>query len=116
MEKQLPSSMVFRFVLNRNRQKIVVEIDCLPIFNFLSSESSSLSSFGAISDDCLGYRSSFQFLSFSFVRRSGNSTAHAIATAISLHCNEGSSLPSGSGDDRLIKALFAIKKTKSRIK
>lgn len=67
---------------------VVMESDCLQLVNVLSSQSGSMASFGAIVDACLGFYDCFQALSFSFIRRSGNSLAHRLATSA-----EGSSLP-----------------------
>lgn len=73
---------------------IILETDCLPVYRYLVAESRSLISFGAILDSCLSFHDFFSSLSFSFVRRSGNTLAHAIATSSLLDCNEGSFIPS----------------------
>lgn len=57
---------------------VIVESDCLPVFRSLQSSyisSHSFASFGTLIDACLDEKSSFLDLSFSFVRRSGNSLA-----------------------------------------
>lgn len=74
--------------------KVIIETDCFPVFQYLSSSSSSLVSFGAILDACFNFRSNFSSLSFSFVRRSGKSLAHSIVTATNLSYSEGPFLPS----------------------
>lgn len=74
---------------------IIVETDCLPIYKALTSPELSLAAYGSIIEACLVSRVSFNVLSFSFIRRLGNSIAHALATAPFIDCNEGSSLPSG---------------------
>lgn len=76
--------------LDRAWRRVIIETDCYPIFYYLThSSSSSLASYGATLDSCLALRPSFISLSFSFVRRSGNSLAHSIATATDLHCSDG---------------------------
>lgn len=75
-------------------RKVIVETDCLPVHGYLAKQQSGLVSYGAILDACYDLRSHFTCLSFTFVRRSGNSEAHAIVTATSLLCNEGSFFPS----------------------
>lgn len=82
-----------RAAMGRGYHRVIMETDCFPIFRYLSSCSSSFISFGAILDAVLSLRPHFEVLSFSFTRRSGNSIAHAIATAPFISCNEGSSLP-----------------------
>lgn len=71
----------------------MLESDCLQLVNVLSSHSRSMASFGAIIDSCLAFNDCFQTLSFSFIRRSGNSLAHRLATLFVIPCAEGSSLP-----------------------
>lgn len=73
---------------------IIVETDCLPVHRYLMAESRSLISFGAMLDSCLSFHALFSFLSFSFVKRSSNSVAHAIATSSHLFYNEGAFIPS----------------------
>lgn len=77
--------------------QVIVETDCFPVFHAFSSAvlNRSLTSFGALIDACLVARSCFRSLLFSFVRRSGNSLAHSLATDLGISCNEGSLLPSG---------------------
>lgn len=82
-----------RFALSCDWRRVVIETDCLSIFQYLSSGIESLVSYGAIFNTCLAFHSYFETLLFSFIRRSGNSIDHAIATATSLSCNEGLSLP-----------------------
>lgn len=73
---------------------VTIETDCFPVFRYLSNKSSGLVSFGAILDACFCFLPCFSKLSFSFVRRSGNSLAHSIVTASNLPYSEGPFLPS----------------------
>lgn len=70
--------------------RVTVVADCLLVQSYLISTSSPFVSFCAVLDSYLELCS--HFTSLSFVRRSGSALAHSIAT--SLHCNEGSSIPS----------------------
>lgn len=81
---------------NKDWRQVVIETDSLQVFRSFSlpSNSRSLLSFGALIDDCLARRSSFQSLSFSFIRRLGNVLAHELATDLVIPCDEGASLPS----------------------
>lgn len=93
MEKLWPFSMV-RFLLVKNSGLMwPVKRIVYPSFA-LSRESCSLVSFGALLDACLALHLSFQSLSFSIVKRSGNNLAHVLATASTLACNEGVCFPS----------------------
>lgn len=78
----------------RNWRNVIIETDCLSVHRLLCRGSSSLVSYGAVLDSCFALIPSFHSLSFSFVKRSGNCVAHALATALNLVCNEGVSLPS----------------------
>lgn len=82
-----------RVAQQKRWSRVILQTDCLPIFNYLTASPSSFYSYGAILDATLELRSSFHVLSFAFVRRSGNSLAHTIATSSLLPCTEGSSLP-----------------------
>lgn len=77
----------------RSWRRIIVETYCYPIFRYLRDHRSSSFSYGSILDACFELSSFFQSLSFSFVRRAGNSLAHRIASLPSLYCGQGSSLP-----------------------
>lgn len=93
MEKLWPFSMV-RFLLVKNSGLMwPVKRIVYPSFA-LSRESCSLVPFGALLDACLALHLSFQSLSFSIVKRSGNNLAHVLATASTLACNEGVCFPS----------------------
>lgn len=93
MEKLCPFSMV-RFLLVKNSGLMwSVKRIVYPSFA-LSRESCSLVSFGALLDTCLALHLSFQSLSFSFVKRSGNNLAHVLATASTLAYNKGVCFPS----------------------
>lgn len=72
---------------------IVMEWDKLQVINILSAGQSSLATFGAIIESCFSFRSYFISLLFQFVKRSGNSLAHALATNVSSLFLEGDSLP-----------------------
>lgn len=74
-------------------RRVIIETDCLPVYRYLSRNSSTLISFGAILDACFALRSSFSSLSFSFVKRSGNACAHAIVTATNFVRSEGAFFP-----------------------
>lgn len=80
-------------VLQQRWDRVILKTDCLPVHRYLISNSSSLVSFGAILDACFVLRSSFTSLLFSFVKRSGNSHAHAIVTASNLVASEGAFFP-----------------------
>lgn len=80
--------------LSHGWRQVIVETDCLPVHRYLNLLSSPLVSFGAILDSCFVYVSRFNSLTFSFVRRSGNSLAHSIVTATNLPYSEGPFLPS----------------------
>lgn len=82
-----------RVALQKGWRRVVLETDCLPIFHNLTATSPSLYSYGAILDAILELRSFFHVLSLTFVRRSGNSLAHDIATSPFLPCSEGFSFP-----------------------
>lgn len=71
-----------------------LELDLSRGWTKISYCSSSLVSFGALLDSCLLLRSNFDVLSFHFVKRVGNSLAHALASNASLSGLEGPSLPS----------------------
>lgn len=62
-------------LLARDKQwsHVVIAKDCLQVFRSLSHDSSSSSSFGAFVEASLDSRHFFHSLSFSFIRRSGNS-------------------------------------------
>lgn len=66
---------------NHGWRHVVIETDCYPIYVYLAKGHQSLVSFGALLDSCFKMSSSFSLLLFSFTKRSGNSIAHAIATA-----------------------------------
>lgn len=70
-------------------RRVIIETDCLPVHRYLSHHSSPLVSFGAILDFCFEAKASFDSLSFAFVKRSGNSYAHSIATDSNLLWSEG---------------------------
>lgn len=72
-----------------------LRMDCYPVYQYLINGHRSFFFFGAVLDSCFEFRSKFQVLSFSLIRRTGNHIAHALATALHLLCNEGVSLPSG---------------------
>lgn len=76
--------------------RVAVETDCYQVFHYFSPTlfSRSFISFGALIDACLVHRSRFVNLSFSFIRSSGNSLAHSLATDLDVPCDEGSLLPS----------------------
>ncbi|XP_012857536.1 PREDICTED: uncharacterized protein LOC105976823 [Erythranthe guttata] len=75
-------------------RSIVVEGDCLTVINALKANVASSAPIGVFVADCFSLISSFDSCDFSFVRRSGNSLAHCLATRFDLSCTEGSSLPS----------------------
>lgn len=64
------------------------------MFRSLQFQTDTLSSLRAVIEACLSLGSSFISLSFSFVRRSGNSLVHSIATLMNVSCNEGLFPPS----------------------
>lgn len=55
--------------LAKGWRKVLIETDCLPVYRYLRDDRSSLVSYEAVLDSCLSLRSSFQTLSFSFVKR-----------------------------------------------
>lgn len=78
---------------SRGWRRVMIETDCYPIYAYLANGHRTLVSFGAILDSCLELCPLFSSLSFSFIKRSGNSLAHSIATADGLSCSEGTSFP-----------------------
>lgn len=86
--------LAIKEALDRGWPQIIIETDCFPMYMYLVDGRRSLISYGATLDSCLDLCYLFQSISFSFVKRFGNSVAHAIATANNLSCNEGCSLPS----------------------
>lgn len=79
--------------MQRSWRRVIIETDCLPVHCYLLQRRSSFESYGAILDSCLELSPYFQYLSFSFVKRSGSTISHALATASHISCNEGCSLP-----------------------
>lgn len=75
-------------------ERLTLETDCLPVFRYLRLQTTDLVSFGAVLEACFRLRSSFISLNFNFVRRSGNSLAHSLATSRFLSCTEGPFIPS----------------------
>lgn len=65
---------------------VIFETDCLPIYQYLVKGRSTLVSYGATLDSCFELCLKFSSYSFSFVRRSGNSIAHVLASLYSLSC------------------------------
>lgn len=58
---------------------IVIEMDCLKVYNALVDKFSSPNGFGLIIDDCRALAMSVREVIFSFARRSANTTTHVIA-------------------------------------
>lgn len=75
-------------------KQLIVERDCQPVHQAPSRRDFGLTPFGAILEGCLDLSYFFISLSFTFVRCSGNSIAHAIVTDSRLSCNQGAFLPS----------------------
>ncbi|KAL7111975.1 hypothetical protein ACP275_05G123500 [Erythranthe tilingii] len=72
---------------------IIVEGDCLQVMESLREGRKSAAPFGVFLEDCFHLFPRFQSCAFSFVKRSGNCLANAIAKANDLTCNEGFTLP-----------------------
>ncbi|XP_048502819.1 uncharacterized protein LOC125498622 [Beta vulgaris subsp. vulgaris] len=60
-------------------RNLIVEVDCLKLFNHLSNRKFDPSSFGIIVQDILCIASHCSSISFSHVRRKGNCVAHNLA-------------------------------------
>lgn len=58
---------------------LIVEGDCLPLINKLSSRVSEETTLSLIISDILDVTKHFNFVSFSFVKQGGNQIAHAVA-------------------------------------
>ncbi|XP_012845681.1 PREDICTED: uncharacterized protein LOC105965659 [Erythranthe guttata] len=78
---------------DRSWQRISIEGDCLQVINALRNRSGESLSFGAIVDECCSISRNFLQCDFSFVKRSGNSLAHALAHVICTDSLEGIDLP-----------------------
>ncbi|XP_012856167.1 PREDICTED: uncharacterized protein LOC105975516 [Erythranthe guttata] len=73
---------------------VVIEGDNLQVINTLQDISQSHTSYGAFVEEGHRIARYFNSCSFSFVKRSGNMLAHALATNYDSSCNEGLVLPS----------------------
>ena len=62
---------------------VIIEMDCLQVFQALVEESAGLNVFGLIIEDCRTLVKSIGEVQFSFVRRSANFAAHSVARAAS---------------------------------
>ena len=58
---------------------IIIEIDCLEVFNAISNNTVYPNGFGLVIDGCRALARSIGEVTFSFVRRSANTVAHIIA-------------------------------------
>lgn len=74
-------------------RNIIIESDCLQLISCLANSIRTLASYGALLDACFDLCSSFLNDMFCFVRRSGNTLAHRLATTFDIPCSEGPSLP-----------------------
>lgn len=61
---------------------VIVETDCLQVFQALVEEFSGPNGFGLIVDECRALAKSLGEVQFSFVRRSTNLAAHSVARAV----------------------------------
>jgi len=68
-----------RIALNRGFRQLIVEGDCQALIGKLKAKSSPNNSLGYFISDILSLSVQFDFLAWSFIRRKGNTVAHAMA-------------------------------------